>query len=326
MKAIQIAASGGPDVLDYVDVPTPVPGEGEVLVRAHAIGVGKPDVLFRTGAYRWRPPLPAIPGAEMTGTIEALGEGVDGMRVGQKVLVYRFAGGCYAEQIAVPASEVTALPDGIDLDDAVSLPNYQVAYALLNVAARGIDAKTVYVNGAAGGVGSAIIQLCRLSGITVIAGASSDEKCAFARAQGAQYAINYARESAVARVLELTGGRGADLILDHIVGKDFTDNLDMLAPMGLIVSFNALGGLPEKDLFKEMRKHLPRSPAVRCFTMHSFDADPAARARVAQATLDLFAAGKVRPPVFARLKLSEARRAHELLDARNVLGKLILKP
>lgn len=326
MKAIVIAVAGGPAVLDYVDVPTPSPGDGEVLVRAHAIGVGKPDVLFRTGAYRWRPPLPATPGAEMSGTIEALGRGVEGLRIGDKVLVYRFAGGCYAEQIAVPASEVTPLPDGIDLDDAVSIPNYQVAYALLNVAARGLDAKTVYVNGAAGGIGSAIIQLCKLNGIAVVAGASSDEKCAFARAQGASHTINYAQAGAAPLVLELTGGRGADLILDHIVGKDFTDNLDMLAPMGLIVSFNALGGLPEKDLFKEMRAHLPRSPAVRCFTMHSFDHDPAARARVAQATLALFDAGKVNPPVFARLKLSEARRAHEMLDARSVLGKLILKP
>jgi NADPH2:quinone reductase len=326
MKAIQIAVAGGPAVLDYVEVPTPSPGDGEVLVCAHAIGVGKPDVLFRTGAYRWRPPLPAIPGAEMSGHIEALGRGVDHLRIGQPVLVYRFTGGCYAEQIAVPASEVTLLPDSIDLDDAVSIPNYQVAYALLNVAARGLDAKTVYVNGAAGGIGSAVIQLCKLNGIAVIAGASSEEKCAFARAQGASHTINYGQAGAVSRVLEMTGGRGADLILDHIVGKDFTDNLDMLAPMGLIVSFNALGGLPEKDLFKEMRAHLPRSPAARCFTMHSFDADPAARARVAQATLDLFANGKVKPPVFARLKLSEARRAHELLDARSVLGKLILKP
>lgn len=326
MKAIQIAVAGGPAVLDYLDVPTPSPGDGEVLVRANAIGVGKPDVLFRTGAYRWRPPLPAIPGAEMSGTIEALGRGVHHLRVGQPVLIYRFSGGCYAEQIAVPASEVTVLPDGIDLDDAVSIPNYQVAYALLTVAARGLDAKTVYVNGAAGGIGSAIIQLCRLNGTEVIAGASSDEKCAFARAQGASHTINYAQESVVQCVLELTGGRGADLILDHIVGKDFTDNLDMLAPMGLIVSFNALGGLPEKDLFKEMRAHLPRSPAVRCFTMHSFDADPPARGRVAQATLALFAAGKMKPPVFARLKLSEARRAHEMLDAHSVLGKLVLKP
>jgi NADPH2:quinone reductase len=326
MKAIQIAVSGGPEVLVAVDVPTPSPGDGEVLVRTQTIGVGKPDVLFRTGAYRWRPPLPATPGAEMSGTIEALGRGVEGLRIGERVLVYRFAGGCYAEKVVAAASDVMALPDSVDFDDAVSIPNYQVAYALLNVAARGIDAKTVYVNGAAGGIGSAIIQLCRLNGIAVIAGASSDEKCAFARAQGADHTINYARDNAVARVLELTGGRGADLILDHIVGKDFTDNLDMLAPLGLIVSFNALGGLPEKDLFKEMRAHLPRSPAVRCFTMHSFDHDPEARRKVAQATLELFAAGKVKPPVFARLKLGEASRAHEMLDARQVLGKIILKP
>jgi NADPH:quinone reductase len=331
MKAIQLAVSGGPDVLDIVDIPTPSPGGGEVLVRAHAIGVGRPDVLFRTGAYRWRPPLPAIPGAEMSGTIEVLGRGVDGLgveglRVGARVLVYRFAGGCYAEMIAVPASDVTVLPDSIDLDDAVSIPNFQVAYALLNDAARGINTKTVYVNGAAGGIGSAVIQLCRLNGIAVIAGASSDEKCAFARAQGASHTINYARENVVPRVLEHTGGRGVDLILDHTVGKDFTGNLDMLAPMGMIVSFNALGGLPEKDLFKEMRARLPRSPAVRCFTMHSFDHDPEARSRVAQAMIDLFASGKVKPPVFARLKLSEAVRAHEMLDARSVLGKIILKP
>ena len=326
MKAIQIAASGGPEVLDYVEVADPVAKDGEVLVRAHAIGVGKPDVLFRTGVYRWRPPLPAIPGAEMTGTIEALGDGVAHLRVGQKVLVYRFAGGCYAGKIAAPVSDVTALPEAVDLDDAVSIPNFQVAYALLYEAARGLDPKTVYVNGAAGGIGCAVIQLCVLAGLTVIASASSEEKCAFARAQGASDTVNYGAANAADRVLDLTQGRGADLILDHIVGKDFTDNLRMLAPMGLIVSFNALGGLPEKDLFREMRAHLPKSPGVRCFTMHSFDHNPAARERIAQAVIGLFAGGKVKPPVYARLPLADARRAHELLDARQVLGKLILKP
>jgi NADPH2:quinone reductase len=326
MKAIQIAVAGGPEVLDYVDVPTPSPGAGEVLVRAHAIGVGKPDVLFRTGAYRWRPPLPAIPGAEMSGHIEALGRGVDQLRVGQPVLIYRFSGGCYAEQIAVPAAEVTVLPGGIDLDDAVSIPNYQVAYALLTVAARGLDAKTVYVNGAAGGIGSAIIRLCKLNGVAVIAGASSDEKCAFARAQGASHTVNYAQGGAVPRVLELTGGRGADLILDHIVGKDFTDNLDMLAPMGLIVSFNALGGLPEKDLFKEMRAHLPRSPAVRCFTMHSFDHATHLRGRATDKVLKLFAEKKIDPVLGPSFPLAEAQAAHRALEARGVMGKIILKP
>src|SRR5512143_1942385 len=120
MKAIQIKATGGPEVLELVDLPTPVPAAGEVLVRAHAIGVGKPDVLFRTGVYRWMPKLPAGPGAEMTGRIAAVGEGVTDLRAGQPVLVYHFGGGCYAEAVAVPASSVTALPDAVDLDDAVS--------------------------------------------------------------------------------------------------------------------------------------------------------------------------------------------------------------
>jgi NADPH2:quinone reductase len=158
----------------------------------------------------------------------------------------------------------------------------------------------------------------------VIAGASSDEKCAFARAQGAQHTINYSREHVATRVLELTDGHGVNLSLDHIIGKDFTDNLKMLAPLGLIVSFNALGGFPEKDLFREMRANLPRSPGVRCFTMHSFDHDATGRQRITDNVMKLFAAGQVRPPIYQRLPLAEARRAHQMLDAREVLGKLVL--
>jgi NADPH2:quinone reductase len=326
MHAILLRAPGGPEALEYVEMPAPRPGPGEVLVRAHAIGVGKPDVLFRTGVYRWMPPLPAVPGAEMSGRVEALGDGVTGLRVGQAVLVYHLKGGCYAELIAAPAAAVTPLADDIDLDDAVSLPNYQVAWALLHEAARGIDRRAVYINGAAGGVGSAVVQICRHEGVPVIAGASTAQKCDFARAQGATYTVEYGRERVAERVLELTGGRGADLVLDHLVGADFTDSLRMLAPMGLIVSFNMLAGWPAKDLFREMRGELPRSPAVRCFTMHSYDRDPEGRARILAATLDLFTSRAVRPPIHARLPLAAAARAHEMLDAREVLGKVVLKP
>jgi NADPH2:quinone reductase len=326
MRAIEVTRAGGPEVLELVERPTPTPGEGEVLVRAHAIGVGKPDVLFRTGVYRWMPPLPAVPGSEMSGVVEALGPAVQGLAVGQRVLVYHFRGGCYAEYAAVPAESVTPLPEAIDLDDVVSMPNYQVAWALLHEAARGIEARTVYVNGAAGGIGCAVIQLCRLAGIDVIAGASSAAKCAFARAQGATHTVDYGRENVVDRVLALTGGDGADVILDHIVGPNFTDNLKMLAPLGMIVSFNALGGFPEKDLFRELRAHLPRSPAVRCFTMHSYDHKPEAKRRMMAEIVRLFAAGTVRPPVHKRVPLDEARQAHAMLDARGVLGKLLLKP
>lgn len=326
MHAIRLSETGGPEALEYVEMAVPQPGPGEVLVRAHAIGVGKPDVLFRTGAYRWMPPLPAVPGAEMSGHVAALGAGVTGLAVGQKVLVYHLRGGCYAEYAAVPASAVTPLPDRIGLEDAVSLPNYQVAWALLHEAARGIDVRALYVNGAAGGVGSAVIQIARHADIEVLAGASTADKCAFARAQGATATIEYGREHAAERALELTGGRGVDVVLDHIVGADFTDNLRMLAPMGLIVSFNMLGGWPAKDLFREMRAELNRSPAVRCFTMHSYDHDPVGRARILAGALALFIEGAVRPPVHARLPLAEAARAHAALDRREVKGKLVLTP
>ncbi len=326
MKAIRIDAPGGPEVLQTVDCPIPQPAAGEVLVKAASIGVGKPDVLFRTGAYRWLPPLPAIPGAEMMGHVAALGPGLEGLSVGQPVLVYSLKGGCYAEYNAVPASAVTALPAGIDPDLAVTIPNYQVAHALLTEAARGARTRWIYINGAAGGIGSAVIDLCRLRGLAVIAGASSAAKCAFALSQGATHAIDYSQESVVDRVLALTGGQGVDLSLDHLIGPTFTDTLGMLAPFGLVVSFNMLAGWPEQDLFRAMRAHLPRSPAVRCFTMHSYDADPATRQRLMQETIDLFARGSVQPAIFRRMGLGEARAAHELLDARAVLGKLVLKP
>ena len=325
MRAIRLDEVGGPGVLRCVEIPTPQVGPGEVLVRAHAIGVGKPDVLFRTGAYRWMPPLPAVPGAEMSGYVEAVGDGAR-FSVGQRVLVYHLRGGCYAEYVAVPQDSVTPLPAEVELDDAVSLPNYQVAWALLHEAARGIECRAVYVNGAAGGVGTAVIQICKYEGTTVIAGASSDRKCAFARSQGATETINYGREPVRERVLDLTHGRGVDLVLDHIAGSNFTDGLRMLAPMGMIVSFNMLGGWPEKGLFREMRAELNRSPAVRCFTMHSYDHDPAGRARIFERTMALFTSGAVHPPIHARMTLSDACRAHEAMDNREVLGKLVLKP
>jgi len=124
----------------------------------------------------------------------------------------------------------------------------------------------------------------------------------------------------------VTDGRGVDLVLDQLVGPDFTDNLRMLAPLGMILSFNALAGLPEKELFAEMRAHLGKSPAVRCFSWHSYDANPEARARVLGEVVDRFADDRLFPPIHATLPLADARQAHELLDARDILGKVVLKP
>jgi NADPH2:quinone reductase len=326
VKAAQIAAYGGPEVIEIVDLPTPSPGEGEVLVRAEAIGVGKPDFLLRSGIYKWKPPLPTILGNEMSGHIEALGPGVSGLREGQPVLVFGTGGGRYAEYNAVSTSLVTPLPDSVDLDAAVSIPNYIIAWALLFEAARGIEPKTAYVNGAAGGMGVAIIDLCKSQGIDIIGGVSTDDKCTFISGFGATHAINYSRDSVAEKALELTDGRGVDLAFDQLIGPRFTDSLDMLAPLGMVVSFNALAGLPEDELFAAMRARLGKSLAVRCFSWHAFDGDPEKGRQITAAVVEQFAAGTFNPPVHDRLPLADARRAHEMLDARDIMGKLVLKP
>lgn len=326
MKAVQIEEYGGPEVLKVVDLPSRSPGANQVLVRIHTIGVGKPDVLLRTGVYKWKPPLPTVVGAEGAGVVEALGPDVEGLNVGDKVLVSYAPVGCYAEYAVAPVQNVLKLPADLDLELAIHVPNYVTAYALLHDGARGVEADRLYVNGAAGGLGIAIIQLAKDLGKEVIAGASSDEKCAFVREHGADHAINYSVQPVIPEVLRLTDGAGVPLILDHLVGPRFTDNLDMLAPLGTIVSFNALLGFPAEDLFVQMRARLTNSPAVRCFSAHVYDKNPGRLREIQAAVLALFRSGRLRPPVYDILPLAEARQAHELLDAGRVLGKLLLKP
>lgn len=326
MKAIQFSKTGGPEVLEVVDLPNPTPGPGEVLVRAAALGVGKPDVLLRTGVYKWMPDLPALIGNEMAGHVAAVGPGVSEYAIGQSVLVFGTGGGRHAELTSTPTDIVTALPGEIDQDEAVCIPNYAIAWCLLCEVAPGRDDRIIYVNGASGGVGSAVVDLARDIGMTVIAGAGSADKCAFAAGLGADHTIDYSSEKVPERVLEITEGRGADLVLDQLIGPDFTDSIPMLAPLGSIVSFNALAGLPEKETFAAMRANLGKSPGVRCFSWHSFDSAPAERARILDRVVERFASGSLNPAIHARLPLAEARQAHEHLDGRDLRGKIVLRP
>ena len=326
MKAVQFSETGGPDVLEYVDMLKPSAGPGEVLVRAEAFGVGKPDVLLRTGVYKWMPPLPAVIGNEMAGVIEAVGSGVSDFAMGQRVLVFGTGGGRHAEYNAVPTDIITPLTENIAMEDAVSIPNYAIAWCLLFEVHGGAEVRRVYVNGAAGGVGSAVVDICRHAGIEVIAGAGSKARCAAAEKLGATHTIDYSTENGIERVDEITKGEGVTLVLDQLIGPSFTDSLAMLAPLGTIISFNALAGMPDKNLFVEMRANLAKSPAVRCFSWHSYDRAPEMRARILDEVVNLFDAGAVKPLIAETLPLSEARRAHEILDARENIGKIVLVP
>jgi NADPH2:quinone reductase len=330
MKAIQISRTGSPEVLEQVELPTPSPGPGEVLVKATAIGVNYFDTMIRTGRYRWMPKLPFVLGNEMSGTVEALGEGVTSLKVGQPVFIAGYEignrGGLYAEYAAVPEKAAWPLPAGVDAESATALTNYQLAWILLHHAARGVTPKTVVVYGAAGGVGTALIDVARLAGATVIGTAGSADKCAFVKARGAAHAIDYKSESVVDRVLSLTDGHGADILFDHVAGKAFADGLKMVAPLGMIVSYAVLGGMPETDLFKEMRANIERSPAVRCFTMHTYDHMEEPRREAMARAVELLGSGKVKPAIAARFPLAEAPRAHDLIEARTAAGKVVLIP
>jgi len=184
----------------------------------------------------------------------------------------------------------------------------------------------VLIYTAAGGVGSAAVNLALIAGMKVIGVAGSEPKRRAIVAMGAQHAIGYRSEDVVGRVNEITGDRGVDLILDPIGGNAFARNFAMTAPLGMVISYGRLDGPPDLNFLSSMRAHSAKSPAVRFFTIHSFDDRPDTRAATMRALLDHLADGKIRPLIHDRLPLAEAARAHELLESGAVIGKMLLKP
>jgi NADPH2:quinone reductase len=331
MKAILIRTTGGPSVLEYVDLPDPVPGPGEVLVRAAAIGVNRPDVLIRKGEYPWMPPLPTIPGIEMSGTVEAVGPGVTTLAPGDKVAVSARdlpeRGGCYAELIAVPEKAAYAMPAGCDVDAAACLANYQVAYLLLTEAARGVpEAGSVYVAAASGGIGNALVQLARQQGRTVVAGVGSVEKAEAVKRLGADHVVLTRETEVVAAIRAATGGTGVDLVLDPIGGDSLASMFGAIAPFGLVVSYGRLAGRKQADLYEAMFKFQTTCPGFRIFTMHAFDGDNAVRRASMRELLTLLAEGRIAPPIARRFPLSDAAAAHALMESRTITGNIVLKP
>jgi NADPH2:quinone reductase len=332
MKAILLSRTGDPSVLDYVEVPVPRLNPGEVLVKADTIGVSRPELLVRRGVYAWMPPLPVIPGIEMAGTVAELGANSTRFAVGRKVYVTArelpVRAGCYAEHIAVPERALFALPPETDLEAAACLSNYQVAYHLLHTATRGAPGKSVLVGSASGGLGSAAVQLAKLAGMTAIALVGTEKKARALKAFGADHVIDHGREDVAARVAEITSGVGVDLVLDAVGGKDFAKFLPMLGPFGLLVSYGKLVGKIEANTVDALDSGpgYLNSAAVRIFTMHTLDDKPAVRAESMNYLIEKLAQRAIRPLIHARLPLKDARRAHEMIEAREVIGKILLKP
>ena len=329
-KTVLVREPGGPERLEFVERTLPAPGPDHVVIRTVAMGVSRPDILIRKGTYAWMPPLPASPGNELTGIIETVGSNVHDLSTGQKVLLSArdlpVRGGCYADAVCVPASAVYALPDSVDLDEAVVLPTYLVAYAMLHDMGRRPGARSIFFSGVSGSIGVAMAELAKAEGLIVIGSAGSDEKIAHARSAGADHVINYKNEDVVKRTLELTEGRGVDIAFDHIIGPRFANLFEIIADFGMLVFFNIHAPMPEDDVFRKMCALSTKNPALRCFNIHTYDHHPGDRRRLMRELIELLAQRKIAPRIGARLPMDQAAKAHELLEGGNVTGKILLKP
>ncbi len=305
----------------------PEAGPGQVLVKAHSIGAGIPDQLVRTGRYPWMPPLPTIPGIEMSGTVAALGAGVTGLREGDPIIVSAIQNrSCYAEFLTADAEWVFPCADGIDLADAGCLQNYRVAWCILHVAARIRAGDTVVIVGAAGGVGSALLQLANAADLTTIALVRNSAKSKFVTVQGADHVIDTGREDLTEQVMAITDGCGVDLFIDPVAGPGFKDHLDLLAPVGMLVLYGMIEELPTNGVFRAQCERWGRSPAVRMFSIHAYDERPDVSGQHLAHLMEMIKEGRIKPAIFAELPLDMAAEAHRLIDDGAVMGKILLQP
>ena len=330
MKAIRITRTGGPEVLEYVELATPEPEADEVLIKAHAIGVCMPEIYVRKGTYNWMPRLPAIPGIEMSGTVVKAGPAVRSLAVGQPVFVcareFEERAGCYAEYVKAPEHKIYPVPQGVDLDQVAGLANYQVAWHLLNTALKGFQYESVLVMAAAGGVGTALLQIAKAAGKHVIGVVSSDARGDFARRQGADAIVDRTRGDIVEQVRRLTDGRGVDLVLTVAGGKGMIPLFDCLDRFGMMILYGRLDGPPQGDIAAAVEKPPTRSLAYRYFSIHTLDDRPELRARATRALIRMLQDGAIQVPIYDRIPLAEAARAHRVFESGEVMGKLIMKP
>lgn len=326
MKAIRFHQPGSFDQLIYEEVDPPVPDQNEVLIKVISASVNFADIMTRKGTYPMMPPLPAIPGVDCSGIVESVGENVSHYQPGQPVAA--LGQGCYADYMVTNPVAVFPISADIDMDEAASIPvNYLTAYHMMHTMAQVKEGETILAYAAAGGVGTAVIQLAKLTDATVIGLTSTDEKANFAKSQGFHHIINYKTEDVVQRVKEITGGRGVEIILNSVAGDTFGRDLEMLAPLGQIIWFGMAAGLPQENLTEQLGAGFVKSAGIRTFMLYSiFELDPSLAARSSETLFNYLADKKIKPHIYERIPLAEAARAHELLESGKVQGKLILKP
>lgn len=323
MRAVEISQFGPPEVLRLAERPDPVAAAGEVLIAVEAAGVNRPDVIQRYGKYP--PPQGAsdIPGLEVAGRITAVGAGVSGFAIGDRVCAL-LAGGGYAEIAAAPQEQVLPIPQGMTAIQAAGIPETFFT-VWTNVFQRGrlTAGESILIHGGTSGIGTTAIQLARAFGALVLTTAGSDEKCAAALQLGAMHAFNYRTTDWVAEARRATGGCGADVILDIVGGDYIPRNLDLLAVEGRLLQIAFLKtAKAEVDFSIMMRKRAtitgstlrPRTPAEK----------GAIARELHERVWPLFERGVVAPIVHATFPLADAAAAHRLMESSTHIGKIIL--
>jgi putative PIG3 family NAD(P)H quinone oxidoreductase len=324
MTVIEITEAGGPDVLQPAKRPTPTPGHGEILVKVAAAGVNRPDIMQRQGSYPVPPGASDLPGLEVSGTVAALGAGVDQWRVGDEVCALTPGGG-YAEYCLTHASHALPAPAGLSLTEAGAMPETFFT-VWTNVFDRGrLQAgERLLVHGGSSGIGTTAIQIADALGARVFATAGSKEKCVACENLGAERAINYREKDFVAVIRDLTDGEGVDVILDMVGGDYFQRNLAVLRAEGRLVQIAFLGGNKANvDLMSIMRNRLTVTGST--LRPQSIEAKAQIAESLRRTVWPLVEAGRVKPVIHAKFPLAEASRAHHMMEEGNHIGKIVLE-
>lgn len=339
MRAVWIMKHGSPVVLRVRESPDPVPGPGEVRIRVRAAGLNFAEIMARQGLYPDAPKPPCVVGYEGAGVVDAVGDGVAHVEVGQRVAyLCRFGG--HADTVCVPADQAFALPDDMSFEQGAALPvNYLTAYHMLFVVRRLRSGERVLVHMAAGGVGTAVLQLCRTVPGVVTFGTASAGKHDYVREHGCDHPIDYRSEDYVERVRALTDGAGVDLVLDALGGADWRRGYGLLRPAGMLIAFGlANANVGGKRSLPRVLGHVIRTPhwsplglmsdnrSVAGVNMGHLWGEVKLLAEEAAALLRLYSQGLVKPHVSERFPFSRAAEAHTALERGRTVGKVLLIP
>ncbi|HZT07769.1 MAG TPA: zinc-binding dehydrogenase [Chloroflexota bacterium] len=320
MKAILVHEPGGPDALRYEDAPDPRPGPAEVLVRVRAVGVNFADHLMRIGAYHGGAP-PIIPGLELAGTVEAVGQDVAGLRAGDRVIAW--ARRTYAELAVAPAWSVLPMPPGMSFEEAAAIPvAFGTAWHALVTLAGVAAGERVLVHAAGSGVGSAALQIAKRLGAWVVATAGQDWKLERARALGADAVVNYASQNVAEEVRRATDGHGVDVALEGVGKATFAASVASLADDGRCVIYGSPSG-PRVEL--DTRLAIMRNLTFFGMSVTTGRLFSTSVATFAQQALPWFAEGRLRPIVDQVYELRDAPRAHQRMMDRAQFGKMVLR-